>query len=217
MMASNNCSENDQGKAMAKKRTSSSKRRASTTKKSSRQKSTKFSNQSIWAATEPALKFPALSKNAKADVCIVGAGIAGLTTGYLLAKEGKSVIIIDKNSVAQGETTNTSAHLSNEIDATYRQIARLHLENGARVAAESHTAAISKIESIVAVENIDCDFKRVGGYLFLGPEDAEKTLDQELQAAQRAGVSVSKEQSFNFGLTAGPCLKFPEQAQFHPG
>src|SRR6202790_660353 len=200
---------------MPEKRSSSSKRKASPTKKQSRKNSTKFSNFSIWSATEPALKFPALTKSAKADVCIVGAGIAGLTTGYLLVKEGKSVIIIDKVSVGQGETVNTSAHLSNEIDATYREIARLHLENGARMAAESHTAAISKIESIVAAEGIDCDFARVDGYLFLGPEDSEKTLDQELEAAQRAGVNVSKEQTFSFGLTAGPCLRFPHQAQFY--
>ena len=118
--------------------------------------------------------------------------------------------------MGQGETINTSAHLSNEIDATYREIARLHLEKGARMAAESHTAAISKIESIVAEEDIDCEFARVDGYLFLGPDDSEKTLDQELEAAQRAGVNVAKEQTFSFGLTAGPCLRFPQQAQFHP-
>jgi glycine/D-amino acid oxidase-like deaminating enzyme/nitrite reductase/ring-hydroxylating ferredoxin subunit len=196
--------------------TGSFKRKSSAKTKASRKKATKFSNFSIWSATEPARKFPALSKNAKADVCIVGAGIAGLTTGYLLALEGKSVIIIDKVSVDQGETANTSAHLSNEIDATYREVARLHLENGARMAAESHTAAISKIESIIAAENIDCDFKRVDGYLFLGPNDSERTLNQELEAAQRAGLNVSKKQTFNFGLAAGPCLKFAEQAQFHP-
>jgi glycine/D-amino acid oxidase-like deaminating enzyme/nitrite reductase/ring-hydroxylating ferredoxin subunit len=196
--------------------TGSLKRKSSAKTKALRKKATKFSNFSIWSATEPARKFPALSKNAKADVCIVGAGIAGLTTGYLLALEGKSVIIIDKVSVDQGETANTSAHLSNEIDATYREVARLHLENGAQMAAESHTAAISKIESIIAAENIDCDFKRVDGYLFLGPNDSARTLDQELEAAQRAGVNVSKEQMFNFGLAAGPCLKFAEQAQFHP-
>jgi glycine/D-amino acid oxidase-like deaminating enzyme/nitrite reductase/ring-hydroxylating ferredoxin subunit len=201
---------------MPEKPSSSSKRRSSPTKKLSLKKSTKFSNFSIWSATGPALKFPALNKNAKTDVCIVGAGIAGLTTGYLLAQEGKSVIIIDKVSVGKGETVNTSAHLSNEIDATYHEIARLHLEKGARMAAESHTAAISKIESIVTAEGIDCEFARVDGYLFLGPEDSEKTLDQELEAAQRAGVDVSKEQTLSFGLATGPCLRFAQQAQFHP-
>jgi NADPH-dependent 2,4-dienoyl-CoA reductase/sulfur reductase-like enzyme len=110
------------------------------------------------SATERTQKFPTLRKNAKADVCVVGAGIAGLTTGYLLALEGKTVIIIDKNSVGQGDTVNTSAYFSNEIDATYREVAPLHFENGARIAAESHTAAISKIESIVAADGIDCDF-----------------------------------------------------------
>jgi ribulose 1,5-bisphosphate synthetase/thiazole synthase len=70
---------------MPEKRSSSSKQKSST-KKQSHKKSTKLSNFSIWSATEPALKFPALTKNAKADICIVGAGIAGLTTGYLLAQ-----------------------------------------------------------------------------------------------------------------------------------
>jgi glycine/D-amino acid oxidase-like deaminating enzyme/nitrite reductase/ring-hydroxylating ferredoxin subunit len=201
---------------MAERRFSSSKRKSSPTKKHSRKKSTRFSNRSVWSATGSTLKFPALRKNAKADVCIVGAGIAGLTTGYLLALEGKSVIIIDKVSPGQGETVNTSAHLSNEIDASYQEIAHLHLENGARMAAESHTAAISKIESIVAAEDIDCDFARVDGYLFLGLDDSEKALDRELEAAKRAGVNVAKEQTLSFGLTAGPCLRFPQQAQFHP-
>jgi glycine/D-amino acid oxidase-like deaminating enzyme len=215
LTASKNCLQIEQGKAVPEKRSSFSKQESST-KKKSRKKSTKLSNFSIWSATEPALKFPALTKNAKADICIVGAGIAGLTTGYLLAQEGKSVIVIDKVSVGQGETVNTSAHLSNEIAATYHEIARLHLEKGARMAVESHTAAISKIESIVAAEDIDCEFARVDGYLFRAPEDSEKTLDQELEAAQRAGVNVSKEQTFSFGRTTGPCLRFRQQAQFHP-
>lgn len=103
------------------------------------------------------------------------------------------MIVIDKNSAGQGETINTTAHLSSEIDASYREISRLHGEKGARLAAESHTAAISKIESIVGAEAIKCDFARVDGYLFLGSSDSESTLDDELQAAESAGVSVSKE------------------------
>ncbi len=184
-------------------------------RKTSRRKSNRFTNTSIWSATAPALRLPSLRGNAKADVCVVGAGIAGLTTGYLLAKEGRSVIVIDKVSVGQGETTNTSAHLSNEIDATYRSIARLHGEKGARLAAESHTAAITKIETIVSAENIDCDFTRVDGYLFCGPEDDQKTLDQELEAAQAAGIKVTQVPALPFHSTELPCLRFPNQAQFH--
>jgi glycine/D-amino acid oxidase-like deaminating enzyme/nitrite reductase/ring-hydroxylating ferredoxin subunit len=186
--------------------------------KTARRKSNRRSNESLWAATAPAFRAQTLKKDAKADVCVVGAGITGLTTGYLLALEGKSVIVIDKNSAGQGETINTSAHLSNEIDATYRKISCLHGEKGARLAAESHTAAISKIESIVGTEAIKCDFARVDGYLFLGPNDSESTLDDELKAAQSAGVSVSKEhEKLPLLLAAGPYLRFSEQAQFHAG
>ncbi|MDP9147812.1 MAG: FAD-binding oxidoreductase, partial [Acidobacteriota bacterium] len=188
----------------------------SAVKKSRRGRSTKFSTESLWSATAPGLRLGTLKKNVSADVCVVGAGIAGLTTAYLLALEGKSVIVIDKKWAGQGETNNTSAHLSNVIDATYTEIERLHGEKGARFAAASHTEAIAKIESIASGESIDCDFQRVDGYLFLGPDDKEKTLDEELEAARRAGVEVSKEQKGPFNIAHGPCLRFANQAQFHP-
>jgi glycine/D-amino acid oxidase-like deaminating enzyme/nitrite reductase/ring-hydroxylating ferredoxin subunit len=192
--------------------------KASLTTKTTRRKSNRRTSESLWAATTPGFRSQALKKDAKADICVVGAGIAGLTTGYLLALEGKSVIVIDKNSAGQGETINTSAHLSNEIDATYLEISRLHGEKGARMAAESHTTALSKIESIVGTEGIKCDFLRVDGYLFPGPDDSESTLDDELKAAQRAGVKVSKEQGkLPILLDVKPYLRFFEQAQFHAG
>ena len=79
------------------------------TKPSAKTSSNRYSNTSVWAATTPEMKLPALEKNVSADVCIAGAGIAGLTIGYLLVLEGKSVIVLEKNSVGQGETINTSA------------------------------------------------------------------------------------------------------------
>lgn len=176
----------------------------------------RFTNTSVWSEAASHPDSSKLGTNAKIDVCVVGAGIAGLTTGYLLAQAGKSVIVIDKVSPGQGETVNTSAHLSNQIDATYHEIERLHGEKGARLAAESHTAAIAKIEAIVDAEKIDCDFRRTDGYLFLGANDQEKTLDQELQAAKRAGIKVSKENKPRPGILSGPYLQFPNQAQFHP-
>jgi heterodisulfide reductase subunit A-like polyferredoxin len=136
----------------------------------------RLSSLSIWSATAPASSAPALNQNVRADVCVVGAGIAGLTTAYLLAREGKSVVVVEKNKVGQGETSHTSAHLSNEIDASYRKIESLHGEKGAHLTAQSHSSAITRIESIVATEHIDCGFERVDGYLFLGLKDSEKDL-----------------------------------------
>ena len=107
------------------------------------------STASVWVATSSMIRSSPLDKNTRADVCVVGAGIAGMTSAYLLAREGKSVVVVDKNGIARGETAYTTAHLSSEIDASYRKIVQLHGEKGAQLAAQSHTAAISEIESII--------------------------------------------------------------------
>src|ERR687889_2278233 len=110
---------------------------------------------SVWMATGDVPEFGALAHEASADVCVIGAGIAGLTTAYMLAREGKSVVVLDDGPIAGGETGRTTAHLSNAIDDRYVEIERLHGERGARIAAESHTRAIDTIEKIVTDEKID--------------------------------------------------------------
>src|SRR2546423_12840661 len=99
-----------------------------------------------------------LASSIATDVCIVGAGIAGLTTAYLLSRGGVKVVVIDDGPLCGGETGRTTAHLSNEIDDSYQEIESLHGSKGAQLAAESHTAAIALIERIVQKEQIDCDF-----------------------------------------------------------
>jgi FAD dependent oxidoreductase len=138
--------------------------------------SSRRSTPSVWVATASIIRSSTLDKNTSADVCVVGAGIAGMTSAYLLAREGKSVVVVDKNAIARGETAYTTAHLSSEIDASYRKIAQLHGEKGAQLAAQSHTAAISEIESIVNSGKIECEFERLDGYLFLAHADREKKL-----------------------------------------
>jgi glycine/D-amino acid oxidase-like deaminating enzyme/nitrite reductase/ring-hydroxylating ferredoxin subunit len=159
-----------------------------------------------------------LSGNVHVQACVVGAGIAGLTTAFLLAKAGRSVAVIDDGPLAGGMTQMTSAHLTNMMDDRYFELERLHGRIGARLAAESHTAAIERIETIAREEHIECEFARVDGYLFLAEGDSADTLDKELEAAHRAGLRrVRKDERAPFGsFDTGPCLRFPQQAQFHP-
>jgi glycine/D-amino acid oxidase-like deaminating enzyme/nitrite reductase/ring-hydroxylating ferredoxin subunit len=159
-----------------------------------------------------------LTENVHVAVCVVGGGIAGLTTAYLLAKAGRSVAVIDDGPLGGGMTQMTSAHLTHMMDDRYFELERLHGRIGARLAAESHTAAIARIESIAREEHIDCQFSRVDGYLFLAEGDKVETLDRELDAARRAGLrGVTKLERAPFtSFDTGPCLRFPDQAQFHP-
>src|SRR5687768_4616368 len=150
-------------------------------------------NTSVWAATAQVPTYAPLTADTSADVCIVGAGIAGLSTAYLLTQVGKTVVVVDDGPIGHGMTGVTTAHLVNALDDRFFELERLHGERGSRLAAESHTAAIDLIEKIVAREHINCDFIRLDGYLFCAPEHDEAYLDRELAAAQRAGLHyVSK-------------------------
>ncbi len=172
---------------------------------------------SIWATTATVSVESPLNHSANTGVCIIGAGIAGLTTAYLLAKEGKSVIVLDDGPIGGGETGRTTAHLSNALDDRYFEIERLHGAKGARLAAESHTAAIDRIEQIVREEKIDCDFERLDGFLFRFPGQAAEYLDEEFEAARRAGADVQMAERAPIPqYNSGKCLRFPGQAMFHP-
>ncbi|MBL8792731.1 MAG: FAD-dependent oxidoreductase [Planctomycetia bacterium] len=158
-----------------------------------------------------------LTADARADVCIVGAGIAGLTTAYLLTEAGKSVIVLDAGDIAAGQTQRTTAHLSNAIDDRFQEIERIHGAESAALAAQSHMAAIDLIETIVHQEAIDCAFERVDGYLFPGQGHDRKFLEQELAACRRAGLNDVELTERPLGALSGlPCLRFPRQGQFHP-
>jgi len=172
---------------------------------------------SYWLETAYPDQHAPLREDARADVCVIGAGIAGLTTAYLLAREGKSVLVIDDGRPGCGQTGVTTAHLSYEIDDSYREIVRLHGADGARLAYESHRAAIDRIEAIVQMERISCDFERIDGFLFLAQDHAVERLNDELQAARSAGVEVERLEAAPVrGFRSGPCLMFPRQGQFHP-
>ena len=158
-----------------------------------------------------------LTTDTTADVCIVGAGISGLTTAYLLTQVGKSVVVLDDGAIGSGQTGATTAHLVNALDDRFFDLERFHGERGSRLAAESHTAAIDRVESIVSRERIACDFERLDGYLFCAPEHDEAFLDRELAAAHRAGLhNVVKIGRAPMTFDTGACLRFPNQAQFHP-
>ncbi|MDA4125751.1 MAG: FAD-dependent oxidoreductase [Thaumarchaeota archaeon] len=171
-----------------------------------------------WFADAGSLGFHRLETDISADIVVVGAGIAGMSIAYFLSKAGRNVVVLDDGNVGSGETGRTTAHISHVLDDRYYRIERIHGRKNTRLAAESHTAAIIRIESIVHEENIDCDFERLDGYLFLDPTDKKKTLDQELKSTHRIGIIGTEllERAPLKSFDTGPCIRFPNQAQFHP-
>jgi glycine/D-amino acid oxidase-like deaminating enzyme/nitrite reductase/ring-hydroxylating ferredoxin subunit len=173
---------------------------------------------SIWAATVDLPSRLQLREDARADVCVVGAGIAGLTTAYLLGRAGKAVVVLDDGPIGGGMTGRTTAHLVTALDDRYFELERLHGLEGSRLAAKSHADSIDQIERIVQSEKIDCEFERLEGYLFVPPGDSQQILDHELEAVYRAGLTDVKlvDRAPIESYDTGKALRFPRQAQFHP-
>ncbi|MGI9140419.1 MAG: FAD-dependent oxidoreductase [Gemmatimonadaceae bacterium] len=172
---------------------------------------------SLWMDTADVPRFPPLTSDARASVCVVGAGMAGMMTAYMLTRAGRTVVVVDDGDIGSGETGRTTAHITAALDDHYTEIEKVHGAGGARQAAESHTGAIDRIESIVGMEDIDCDFERVDGYLFLAGNDKKSVLESERKAAYAAGlldVEMVERAPIDFWDT-GPALRFPRQAQFH--
>lgn len=178
-----------------------------------------FSGESVscWMQTDPFLP-PQGQKDSECDICIIGAGIAGLTTAYYLAKEGKSVIVVDMGPIAGGQTGRTTAHLTWAMDDRFYNLAKYHGDVRAALIGQSHREAIDKIESIISEELIDCDFQRVDGYLFQGTDQAGEDIRNEMETIHRLGFqNVEVKNSVpHLPFATGPALRFPQQAQFHP-
>lgn len=176
-----------------------------------------FDAHSLWQKSDKPL-FTGMTEDLTCDVCVVGAGISGLTVALELLKDGQSVIVLDRERLGLGETGLTSAHLSTALDDHYYALERLHGLDGARLAAESHRAAIRYIERTQREEDIACEFRECDGYTFLSAEKNLDELTRELEAARRAGLSdvrLISRAPVGF-LDSGPCLHFPKQATFHP-
>jgi glycine/D-amino acid oxidase-like deaminating enzyme/nitrite reductase/ring-hydroxylating ferredoxin subunit len=174
---------------------------------------------SVWQDTTPTLPAERLPRD-ECDVCIIGAGVSGLTAAYLLLQEGRGVQLIEAFDIGAGETGRTTAHLTAVLDDRFFELEKLFGSENTRLAAQSHASAIDTIERIVREAEIDCDFERVDGVLFCSDPDQRALLDREARAAASAGfgdmVAVDSLAMPNVRFD-GPALRFPRQAMFHVG
>lgn len=156
---------------------------------------------------------------AHADICIIGGGIAGLTTALELLRRGAKVTVLDDGPIGGGETGRSSAHLASAVDDRYHVLEDKFGADGARLVAESHSAAIDYIEAMTRELSIDCDFRRVDGYLVAPPEHPSpkhRELEREQAAAQRAGLTCELVDAAPYFAANGPALRFAHQAEVHP-
>lgn len=170
-----------------------------------------------WLATIPESNYPALQGDVRADVAIIGGGIVGITTAYLLKEAGfSSIAVIEADRILRGVTGHTTAKVTSQHSLIYDRLISKFGKRQAQQYAESNQAAIEKIASIVDSKKIDCDFVRKPAYVYAGSEKSTGKIRNEVQAAQRIGLPASYEDNLPLPFETYGAIRFNHQAQFHP-
>lgn len=158
--------------------------------------------------------YPMLTDSINTDIAIVGAGITGMTAAYLLAKSGRSVIVLEKDAVGSGATAYTTGFLTQVIDTRFTDAERIWGIETAGAILDGHKTAIDTIEKIVKEEKIDCEFTRCPNYIY--PSEPQEELDDECEAAKRLGLSAKLIKKPKLGFDAKSAIEVRDQAKLHP-
>src|SRR5919106_4479212 len=95
---------------------------------------------SLWFEGRERASRPPLAEDLSVDVAVVGAGIVGLTTAFLLEREGASVAVLEMRHVAAGATGYNTAKLSSLHGLTYSQLKRTLGTDHARTYGDANEA-----------------------------------------------------------------------------
>jgi glycine/D-amino acid oxidase-like deaminating enzyme/nitrite reductase/ring-hydroxylating ferredoxin subunit len=174
-----------------------------------------------WNDSAPLPSLSRLERDQKVDVVIVGAGITGLTTAYLLTRAGRSVAVLERDDAVERDTAHTSAHLSMVTDAWLSNLVDRFGRDHAQAAWDAGLAAIAQIDTTVRDEHIECDFAWVPGYLHRPLDAAADSLKRELttfreEAALAADLGFDAAFIDEVPFVGGPGVVFENQARFHP-
>ena len=174
-------------------------------------------SRSLWMDVEVAPNAPRLRGEISCDSVIIGSGIAGLSTAYELSGQGQKVVALDRGKIGKGMTARTTAHLTSNNDDGYRLMVQ---KRGGKLAKDyyvSQQAAIDRIDTIQKSESIACDFSRVAGFLFPGPQSGKDEIEQERDASKAAGMPCEIGTGLPFkGHEKTPYLRYPNLGKFHP-
>ncbi|MGI5827579.1 MAG: FAD-dependent oxidoreductase [Patescibacteria group bacterium] len=171
---------------------------------------------SYWLDTTPETSYPTLEENIEADVAIVGGGIAGLTTAYLLKNSGKTVAVVEAGKISAGVTGNTTAKITSQHRFIYSQLSRQFGNKIAQIYGESQQTALELIASLIQTEKINCDFKRAKAYIYTETKSNLEEIKEEAKIAQSLGLPAFFTSVLDLPYPVKGAVGFKNQAYFHP-
>ena len=148
-------------------------------------------HESFWMESTPETSHPPLPGNLETDVAVVGGGITGITTAFLLKRAGYTVAVIEGGRVYQGVTGHTTAKVTSLHRLIYRELISRFGGGQAKQYADANQAAIEAIASIVREYEIPCDFVRRPAYTYAESEDDRDLVMAEADAARSLGLPAT--------------------------
>lgn len=173
---------------------------------------------SYWKASSAGVSYPPLETDAKHDVVIVGAGIAGLVTALQLAERGYDVGVIEAEEVAAGTTGYTTAKVSSQHGLIYDQLIKSVGEDKARLYYQANEEAITFLRHQVERLDLACELETQDAYLYVS-SSKENAMDREIKAYARLeinGGDATDEVQKKLPYTVKRAVVLRDQAQFHP-
>ncbi len=163
---------------------------------------------SLWLETAPATpEFAPLDADVTADVCVVGAGIVGVTAALLLQEAGAQVVLIDAGRVGHGVTGHTTGKVSSQHGAIYARLQSKHGAGAAALYGAANEAALDWIEA----RGVDCDFRRRPSYVY----GSREAMEREAAAATAAGLPAALVDEAPLPFAVEAAVRFDGQAEFH--
>ncbi len=158
-------------------------------------------------------------RSLSADVLVVGAGITGVTTAWLLKQAGLRVILLERDRLAAHDSGHTTAHLTCVTDKRLHSLVDDFGRKNARAVWRAGMVAIDEIERLVREENISCEFTRVPGYLHepvfgVTPNEGRAGLKKDSRLAVEFDLDATYLDRVPFMNKPG--VRFANQAKFHP-
>jgi glycine/D-amino acid oxidase-like deaminating enzyme/nitrite reductase/ring-hydroxylating ferredoxin subunit len=170
--------------------------------------------QSLWRRTEELPAYPALCGELDTDVAVVGGGMAGLLTAYLLTRRGIRATVLEAGRIAGGQTGGSAARITSQHGLAYQRLERRLGPETARLYALANQAAVELYADIIRTRRISCNFRRLSAYLYARRDPGR--LRREVAAAERAGLPVRLVRDTGLPFPAAGALRLEGQACFHP-
>ena len=171
---------------------------------------------SYWRDSVELPSFPSLTEDLDTEVCIIGGGITGIVTAYLLSKEGKKVTLLEADTLLNGTTGYTTAKVTAQHGLIYDEIIQHMGLEKAKLYYQANTEAIQFVEGTVKELQIDCDLENEDAYLYATSEEYARKIHKEYEAYQSIGIPSNLDTTIPFPIETTTVLKMKEQKQFHP-